>query len=53
MRVIRILVYEGTPERIEYTMRKNAVKVYTEINDLKIYESVIGYEYPKATEEGG
>ena len=50
MRVIRILVYEGDPVRIDKTMRMNAVKKYHEINGLHIYEEVIGYTYPTQVE---
>lgn len=46
MRVIRILVYEGDADVIDRTMRQAAVKKYHEITGMRIYEEIIGYQYP-------
>ncbi len=56
MRVIRILVYEGEPEVIDQTFRRNGVKSYYEVlfrgePRMTITEAVIGYKYPNLEQQ--
>lgn len=41
-RLIRVLVYEGSPERIAEALRQRGIKGSYEINDLLIREAIVG-----------
>lgn len=57
MRVIRILVYEGDPDKITETMKQNAVKQFhqigSDLSGMTITEAIIGYKYPSLEDQFG